>query len=182
MFTFFEGASLKVAKSLIQVTGLRESAALFKEIQISNVERDELLNLVLALNACNLAQTMKEDFIANEIDVFDSQDIVDDYVVENLRSPEWIMIRDGAERMELCLKIMGIVEELQIHWISHEDPKGPGPRYFCVTDLLRRLGSEKNTSLHDALFEFMYRQHTAFIKYFRVLLNKPEMGEPTSLS
>ncbi len=171
MYFLFEGASLKIAKNLIQVTGVQETLKLFQQKNISNVGMGELLVQVLALNACNLVQTMKENFIDKEIDPEDQQDIADDYVVENLRMLGLINIRDGADLMDKCQDILGIAEKLRVYWTSEDDPKGPGPRYYCVKDVLRRLGNEKNLELHDALFEFMYTQHKHFIHYFRTLLD-----------
>src|SRR5579872_849043 len=100
MFTFFEGASLKIARNLIKATGLRESLDLFQKNNIANTKPDEVLKLLLAMDACNLLQTMKEDFIANEIDGEDLQDTVEDYLVENLKAQTLIPCRDGAERMD----------------------------------------------------------------------------------
>jgi len=177
MYSFFEGASLKVAKNLIRVTGVRESLSLFMEKNISNTASEELLKIVLALNACNLNQTMKEDFVAKEISDLDRQDIVDDYVVENLREQDWIPIKDGGERMDKGMEILDVAEKLQVHWINEEDTNGPGPRYYCVKDVLRRLGNEKNFDLHDSLFEFIYLQHKQFIDYFRQLLDPEPMEE-----
>ena len=174
MFSLFEGASLKIAKNLIKVTGIQETLKLFREKNISNVGIEELLIQVLALNACNLVQTMKEDFINKDIDSEDQQDITDDYTVENLRMLGLANIKDGADLMEKCQDILGIAEKLWVYWTSQDDPKGPGPRYYCVKDVLRRLGNEKNLELHDALFEFMYTQHNHFIYYFRTLLDPIE--------
>lgn len=170
MYSFFDGASLKVAKNLIHTTGVRESLALFMEKNIPNTASEELLKIVLALNACNLNQTMKEEFVERAIGPLDRQDIVDDYVVEILREQDWIAIQDGAERMDKGLEILDMAEKLQIHWINEDDTNGPGPRYYCVKDVLRRLGNDRNFELHDALFEFIYLQHKQFIDYFRQLL------------
>jgi hypothetical protein len=178
MYSLFEGASLKIAKNLIRVTGIQDTFALFDEKNLSNVGMEELLIQVLALNACNLLQTMKEDFIDREIDSEDQQDIVDDYVVENLRMMGLSTIKDGADLMEKCQDILGIAEKLRIYWTDKEDAKGPGPRYYCVKDVLRRLGNEKNFALHDALFEFMYTQHSHFIHYFKTLLDPIEPPAP----
>jgi len=188
MFSLFEGASLKIAKNLIKVTGVQESIVLFQEKNLSNVGREELFVQVLALNACNLFQTMKEDFIDKEIDAEDRQDIVDDYVVENLRLQNSIKLNDGAEIMEKCQVILGLSDKFRIHWMAEEDQNGPGPRYYCVKDILRKLGNEKNYELHDALFEFVYLQHKHFIHYFHVLLEPlsappvPDLEKPPAPS
>jgi hypothetical protein len=185
MYFLFDGASLKIAKNLIRVTGVQETLKLFREKNISNVGIEELFTQVLALNACNLIQTMKEDFINKEIDSEDQQDITDDYTVENLRMLGLIDIRDGADLMERCQDILDIAEKLRVYWTSKDEPKGPGPRYYCVKDVLRRLGNENNFELYDVLFEFMYTQHKHFIHYFKTLLDPiepsviPEATRPT---
>ena len=180
MFWLFEGASLKIAKNLIRVTGVHQTLSLFYQKNLSNVAAEEALKLILGLNVCNLMQTMREDFINSQIDPEDRQDIVDDYVVENIRQLKEIVARDGAERMDKCTEIMEISEKLRAHWMGEEDHSGPGPRYYAVKDILRRLGNEQNHDLHDALFEFMYTQHRHFIHYFKVLLDPPTDAVPAS--
>jgi len=179
MFWLFEGASLKIAKNLIKVTGVQGTLSLFYQKNLSNIAPEEALKLILALNACNLMQTMREDFINKEIDPEDRQDIVDDYVVENIRQLTAIVARDGAERMDKCMEIMEVSEKLRAHWMGEEDHTGPGPRYYAVKDILRRLGNEANHDLHDALFEFMYTQHRHFIHYFKNLLEPADNPQPT---
>jgi hypothetical protein len=183
MYILFEFASLRIAKNLIKVSRLSESLAIFEEKDKFNTPAPQLMELVLALNACNLIQTMKEDFISREIDPTDGEDIVEDYVIENLRLQSAIPVRDGAERMDRCLEILKIAEMLQAHWLREEEGKGPGPRYHCVKDVLRRLGGEKNLILHDRLFEFVYLQHDHFIRYFKTLLEpmgSDEKAQPPS--
>jgi len=170
MFTLFQGASLKIAKNLIKVTGVQEGFNLFLKKNLSTVNKQELFIRMLALNATNLFQTIKEDFISNEIDTEDGQDIVDDYVVENLRHQEWIPIRDGAELMEKCQEVEGIAQKFRIHWMGEGNQNGPEPRYYCVMDILRRFGNDKNHDLQDALYEFITLQHKHFTRYFHTLL------------
>jgi hypothetical protein len=175
MFSLFEGASLKIAKNLIKVTGVQETFRLIQEKNLTTVGAPELLEQILALNACNLFQTMKEDFIEQQIDSEDRQDIVEDYIVENLRLQTAVPYRDGGHLMDLCLEVEALAEKYKVHWIEErEEASGPGPRYYCVKDLLRRLGNEKNFELHDALFEFVYLQHKHFIHYFKTLLEPIE--------
>ena len=169
MFAFFAGASLRIARNLIQVTGLKESLAVFQKNNFSNISEVEVLKLLLAVDACNLLQTMKEDFISREISEEDRQDAVDDYVVENLKGSAVIPCRDGAERMEQLDEILGVAAKFQENW-TREDTKDPGPRFYCVKELLRRLNCEDNTPIHDNLFEFVYQQHNRFIRYFKTLL------------
>ena len=180
MFSLFEGASLKIAKNLIQVTGVQETFRLIQEKNLTTVGAPELLKQILALNGCNLFQTMREGFIDQQIDPEDRQDIVDDYIVETLRLQKAIPYKDGAELMDLCLEVQALAEKYKVHWMEErEEANGPGPRYYCVKDLLRRLGNEKNYELHDALFEFVYLQHKHFIHYFKVLLEPIDPEPPT---
>lgn len=170
MFSFFEGASLKIAKYLIQVTGVQKTFTLFYKKNLSNITAEDAFKIILALNATNLIQTMKEDFISREIDQEDSQDIVEDYITENLRQSGLTKVLDGAELMERCIEITGISEKLRVHWMGEEDQHGPDPYYYCVMDVLRRLGNEGNHELQDTLFEFMNFQHKHFTHYFKTLL------------
>jgi hypothetical protein len=178
MFTLFQGASLKIAKNLIKVTGVQEGFNLFLKKNLSTVNKQELFIRMLALNATNLFQTMKEEFISKEIDPEDGQDIVDDYVVETLRHQEWIPIGDGAELMERCQEVEGIAQKFRIHWMGEGDHNGPEPRYYCIMDILRRFGNEKNHDLQDALYEFITLQHKHFTHYFHTLLGPIEHAAP----
>ena len=176
MYLMMKGDSLDMAKKLIQKTGLEESLAILKEKNHQVVvEPRALLEQVLALSACNLVQTMKEDFILQEIMGEDQQDILDDYVVESLRRQKLLKLADGAALMEMCETIEAHVWKLQEFWKEEEDFKGPGPRYFCVKTVLTNLADEKNFELHDALFEFMYLQHVHFINFFKELFNPPKL-------
>jgi hypothetical protein len=169
MFALFDGASQKISRNLIRATGLKSSLAVFQENNIYNIGPGEVLKLLLAMDACNLSQTMKEEFIAKDIQAEDAQDILDDYLMENLRDQTVIPCRDGGERMDLCLGILDQAAKFQEYW-SKDEFKDPGPRFYCVKELLRRLGSEANTPIHDSLFEFVYEQHNRFNRYFRTLL------------
>jgi hypothetical protein len=191
MFLFFPGASLKFALQLIQVTRVQESMALIQEKNLSQVAPEILFELTLALNVCNLAQTMNEEFVKKEVDPEDREDIADDYVVQNLRFQNWITIRDGAERMERCQKILNIAEKLGENWAKKDEPGGPGPRFYCVKDVLRRLGNEKNLVLQNELLNFVNLYHKHFQHFFKVLLEpfqaapiieEPKKVEPLPLS
>ena len=177
MFSLFQGASLKIAKNLIKVTGAQEELNLFVKMNLNTVDHQVLFTQLLALNACNLLQTMKEDFIATEIDAEDGQDIVDDYVVETLRHQHTLPIKDGAELMEKCQEIEGIAQKFRIHWLGEGEHNGPEPRYFCVMDILRKFGNEKNHYLQDALYDFITKQHDHFVHYFQILLTPLESPE-----
>jgi hypothetical protein len=180
MFFLNRGDSLDIAKKLIRNTGLEESLALLKQKNHSGaVEPEELLRLVLSLSACNLVRTMREDFVVQEIMGDDQQDIIDDYIVESIRKQKLVKLRDGAEIMERCEAVEAVAGELQRHWFDDDDPKGPGPRYYCVKDVLRRLGDETNHELQDSLFEFMYLQHKYFIDFFKDLFKSQDLpGSP----
>jgi hypothetical protein len=174
MFTLNPHESLEIAKKLIQNTGLEASLAILREkYHIRDVGPEEMLKLVLALSTCNLVRTMKSEFIAQEIPEEDQQDIIDDYVVESLRRQVLLELKDGADKMEKCEAVLGVAKELQAFWNNTDDPKGPGPRYYCVKEVLRRLGDTMNYDLHDALFEFMYLQHKHYIDFFREFLKTP---------
>jgi hypothetical protein len=167
MLILRKGDSLHIARELIEKTGLQDSLILLESVKRStNVSPGELLKLLLALSACNLVQTMKEDFIDKEVLPDDQLDISDDYVAESLRRQNIVKMSDGAELMERCVEITYVVGELEIFWNNDDDPMGPGPRYYCVKEILRRLGNEENFPLRDSLFEFMYLQHKYFIDYF----------------
>jgi hypothetical protein len=181
MLILRNGDSLFIAKELIEKTGLQDSLILLESVKRSeSVPPGDLLKLLLALSACNLVQTMKEEFIDQAILPDDQLDITDDYVAETLRRQNVLKMSDGAELMEICVQILYLVGELEIFWRNDEDPKGPGPRYYCVKEVLRRLGNEENFPLRDTLFEFMYLQHKHFIDYFTHRL-KPA-GPPKNLA
>ena len=167
MLILRNGDSLFIAKELIEKTGLQDSLILLESVKRSeSVPPGDLLKLLLALSACNLVQTMKVEFIDQAILPDDQLDITDDYVTETLRRQNVLKMSDGAELMEKCVEILYLVGELEIFWRNDDDPKGPGPRYYCVKEVLRRLGNEENFPLRDSLFEFMYLQHKHFIDYF----------------
>lgn len=182
MFILKNNESLEIARKLVQSTGLGESLDLLKEKNHSaGVEPGELLKQILGLSTCNLIRTMQADFIANEIVGEDRQDIIDDYVVESLRRQTLLALKDGAERMEKCQEILAVTEDLQVFWDGSEEAKGPGPRYFCVKEVLSRLGDASNYDLRDAFFEFTYLQHKYFIDFFRALLKVAPAGEPGTI-
>ena len=177
MFLLDPHESLKIAKNLIQNTGLEASLAILKEkYHVRDVSPEKMLKLVLALSTCNLVRTMKSDFIAQEISEEDQQDIIDDYVVESLRRQVLLELKDGADKMEKCEAVLEVARELQAFWNNTDDPKGPGPRYYCVKEVLRRLDDTMNYDLHDALFEFMYLQHKHYIDFFREFLKTPRVS------
>ena len=175
MLTLRTGDSHFIAKELIEKTGLQDSLILLEQVKRSNaIPPDDLLKLLLALSTCNLVQTMREEFIEKNLMPDDQLDIVDDYVAESLRRQNILKMSDGAELMERCVEILYIVGELEIFWRNDEDPKGPGPRYYCVKEILRRLSNEENFELRDSLFEFMYLQHKHFIDYFTKRMNQAQ--------
>ncbi len=170
MFSFSQGASLKMARSLIRVTGTREALALFLDKNLSTVDSQDLFIQLLALNACNLLQTLKEGFISDEINLEDGQDIVDDYVIETLRRQDWVKSRDGGELMDRCQEILGIAEKFQSNWEEGAEKPVLEPLYLSVMDVLRKFGSEGYFELQDSLYQFVNQQHQYFTHYFRNLL------------
>lgn len=166
--------SLDIARKLVQSTGLGESLDLLREKNhAGGVGAADLLKQVLGLSACNLIRTMREDFISQEVMGDDQQDIIDDYVVESLRRQTLVQVKDGAELMDRCQEILAVAEGLQVFWNDSNDPKGPGPRYYCVKEVVSRLGDALNYDLRDAFFEFTYLQHKHFIDFFRDFLKQP---------
>ncbi|HVZ81134.1 MAG TPA: hypothetical protein VHE12_10140 [bacterium] len=161
--------SLEVARELIGSSGLEESLSLFKTAgHGGTAPPEELLKWVLAMSACNLSRTLKLEHIQAQVQEEDRQDILDDYIVESLRRQDLQVFRDGAELMEKCQDILKAAEELESFWYgTPQDPGNPGPRYFCVKAVLEHLGAEDQLDLRDALFEFMYVQHSHFLAHFR---------------
>ena len=176
---FFEkkSNSLEIARGIIKNTGLDENLGILKQKKKPiSFEPKEFLKLVMSLCACNLVQTMKADFIAEEIGGQNLDDIISDYILESFRNQDLVKLSDKREAEEMRLAVMGIVRELEGFWDEKEDPRGsgPGPRYYCVKEVLKRLGTQPNYDLHDALFELMYLQYKHYIKFFRVFLDKWE--------
>jgi hypothetical protein len=176
---FFEKKfnSLEVARGIIKNTGLDENLGILKQKkQMGTAEPKELLKLVMSLSACNLVQAMKADFIAEEIGEQHREAIVRDYILESLRNQDLMKLKDKQVSEEMRTAVMVVVGELQNFWNESEDPhgSGPGPRYYCVKEVLKRLGGQPNFDLHDALFELMYLQYKHYIKYFRGYLDKWE--------
>ncbi len=175
---FFEqkSNSLEIARGIIKNTGLDENLGILKrKKQPISIESKEFLKLVMSLCACNLVQTMKADFIAEEINGQNSDDIIKDYILESFRTQDLVKL-NKSEAEEKRLAVMAIVRELEGFWDEKEDPhgSGPGPRYYCVKEILKRMGVQPNYDLHDALFELMYLQYKHYIKFFRGFLDKWE--------
>ena len=183
MFFQKKSDSLLIARQIIKNTGLDENLGIVKQKKrMDQAEPRELLKLVMALSTCNLVQTMKAAFIAAEFSPEDREDIVRDYVLESFRNQNLVRLSGGVPLEEMRLAVMRIVEELQGFWDEAEDPhgSGPGPRYYCVKEVLRRLGASSAAGgpspfdLHDALFELMYLQYKHYLKYFREYLENRE--------
>ncbi len=175
MFFQKKTESLIIAEKLIKKVDLDENLKLLKQKNhTGTVEPDEFLNLILALGTCNLVQTMKADFIQEKLQPALQYEITRDYVKESLDRQKLIKIK-SAEAEEKFYAVMRIVSELQMFWKESEDPTdgGPGPRYYCVKEILKRIGGETNYELHDALFELMYLQHKNYIDFFKGRLVKP---------
>lgn len=169
MYIFFDGASLKIAKNLIRVSGMRESLDEFSRANTRNIPKQVLLKQILGLSLGNLIRTMKEESFDRMVDPEDRLDILEDYVMENLREQGWIRFQDGTERMGMCQEIMAIAESLQFLWkdVKYQDA---GAYFRSVKDLLTRLGKGDNLPLQDALVQFATRQYQSFLYYFYSLL------------
>jgi len=173
MFFGKKAKSLEIAKGLIKNTGLDENLGILKQKKHAGTAHgQEFLELVMALCACNLAQTQKADFIRTAFSPEEMEAIMADYIRESLRRQDLVELK-GEKHIEIVRSsLMPVVVELQAFWKEEEDPQGsgPGPRYYCVKEVLKRLGGKTDYDLHDALFELMYLQHKHYLGYFRELL------------
>ena len=177
MFFFKKSNCLEVARQIIQNTGLDENLGILKQKNHPvPAHPKEILKLVMALSACNLVQTMKADFIVEKIPEEEREAILRDYILESFRKQDLAPLSGKQEMEELRLAVMGIVGELERFWGGAEDPQGsgPGPRYYCVKEILARLGGGQNYDLHDALFELMYLQYKHYLAFFRNYLEQQE--------
>lgn len=170
MFFQKKSASLEIARRIITNTGLDENLGILKQKkQIGTGDPVEFLKLIMGLCACNLVQTMKAGFIVEGFPPESLEEITRDYVLESLRKQDLVRLH-GKQEEEIRQAVMTIVGGLQEFW--KEDPQGssPGPRYYCVKEVLKRLGTQTNYDLHDALFELMYLQHKHYIRCFMEIL------------
>jgi hypothetical protein len=161
--------SLEVARQIIKNTGLDENLGILKQKKHEvPVPAKDVLKLVMALSTCNLVQAMKADFITREITGENREAITRDYVLESFRKQDLLPLDDKEEMEEIRQGVMAVVGELQEFWAGTEDPpgSGPGPRYYCVKEILGRLGGQQNYELHDALFELMYLQYKHYLFFF----------------
>jgi hypothetical protein len=168
--------SLDIARQIIKNTGLDENLGILKQKRHAvPMAPKEIVKRVLALSTCNLVQTMKADFIVREFPEEKRDAITRDYILESLRNQDLFKLAGKDEAEEIRQGVMGIVAELERFW-GGTDPQGsgPGPRYYCVKEVLTRLGGQQNYDLHDALFELMYLQYRHYLKYFGGLLGEPE--------
>ena len=182
MYILFASASLKIAKDIIRATGIRECWGPFLEKSQGTIEKRKLLREILGLNVCNLAQAMKETSVEREIDAEDRQDLLDDYIVENLRLQDWITFVDGAERMGTCQEIEAVWERLRPHFSRTREAQGFKPTLEAVRDVMRHLGADDNKPLQAVLLEFFENQHRIFTGYFRGLLEPFSLLEENSKS
>ena len=170
MYLFFTGASLKIARDLIRTTGIGEYWGPLLEKSKWHGGKGKLLTEILGLNACNLAQTMKETSVDKEIDAEDRQDLLDDYIMENLRLQNWVALRDGSERMGKWQEILVVWERLRPHFNRTREAQGFKPRLEAVRDVMRHLGTGANVPFEEALLEFVESQHRLFKGYIMALL------------
>jgi hypothetical protein len=97
-------------------------------------------------------------------------DIVRNYVLESYHQQDLLSVGSKKETEALRLDAMEVVPRLQGFWTEDEDPQGsgPGPRYYCVKEILKRLGGGKpDHNRHEAFFELMYLQHKHYLIFFR---------------
>jgi len=167
--------SQSIARQIIKQSGLKENLKILEEKHhLVPLPPQDTLKLVLALSTCNLVQTMKADFITQKLTEEARNDITGDYILESFKNQDMVKLRGNEEANALRLGVMEVVAELQKFWSSSEDPQGsgPGPRYYCVKEILARLGGEPNYVVHDALFELMYIQYRHYLDYFREMLGE----------
>lgn len=175
---FFNKKDIKkeVAEKLVKLTNMQETLDIIKrEKHAVQAAPGEELKIILAVSTCNLMQTMQADFIAQRIDAATRNEIIRGFTEESLRKQDLVKVKSGSDMEAKRLAIMAIVEELRKFWSDGDDPQGsgPGPRYYCAKEMLKRLGAEPGTDLHDALFELMYLRHKYYIDFFKSLLAQP---------
>ena len=161
---------LEIARQIIKNTGLDENLGILKQKRHEVlVAPKEILTLVMALSACNLVQAMKADFITRNLTDEQREGIANEYILESFRKQDLIPLVGKEEVEEVRKGVMEVVGELQKFWAGTEDPpgSGPGPRYYCVKEILGRLGGQQNYDLHDALFELMYLQYRHYLAFFK---------------
>lgn len=169
--------TLDIAKAVIKNTGLDENLGILKQKNhASQAPPPQYLKLVMALSTTNLVQTLKSDFIVREIPEAKREGIVRSYIEESLKQQDLVKL-GKKEIPEMVEGVLAVVADLGKYWTDREEIGGPGPRYFCVKEALRRMGGEVNLALHDALFELMYLQYRHYLKYFKALLAQPEDTE-----
>jgi hypothetical protein len=168
--------SLDIAKQVIKNTGLDENLGILKQKNhVHRTEPFQYLKLIMALSTTNLVQTLKTDFIVKEIPQATLEEVVRHYVEESLKQQALLKLKK-PEMEDMLRGVMAVVADLDRFWTDREDIGGPGPRYFCVKEVLKRMGGAENFPLHDALFELMYLQYRHYLKYFQQLLSQPEEG------
>jgi len=167
--------SLEIARQIIKNTGLDENLGIIKQKKhVHQAEPARLLELVLSLSTVNLVETLKSDFVMEKIPKEIQTAIVRDYITESLRQQDLMKLkREQIDTIKGGVLVQ--VEEMGKFWNESDDPQGsgPGPRYYCVKEVLKGLGGEENYALHDALFELMYLQYRHYYRYFQSLLSMP---------
>ncbi len=134
----------------------------------------EKIKLVLALSTTNLIQTMKAEFISGKLDEKTRDAIAQEFLAESFRRQPLVDYKNMDDIDRGSAVVMRFVKELQGFWKEDVDPQGsgPGPRYYCVKEVLRRIGGPQNYDLHDQLFELMYLCHKNYIDFFKELLGE----------
>ncbi len=177
MYLLFSGASLKIARNLIRVTGTHGTWETLRRQSTSKATPRSFWKEVLGLSVCNLAQTMLEGSADRELDPEDRQDILEDFVMEILRQEKWFPDQDGAERMELCLEVLQVAERLTPHFSRTRVAQGLKPRPEAVRDVLSALELGSEQGLLDALNRSVEEQHQRFLAYLKDLLEPLPLEE-----
>jgi hypothetical protein len=167
-----KNSSQEIAEMLLK---LSELPALFEQLQVKKGRNPEMaqkiLQIILAMSACNLVQTLKTDFLVSKLSPEKREAILRDYILQAFRSQTLVKFKNEAELNEKRQLVMGIVSELQKPWNENEDShgSGPGPRYFCAKATLSMFGADPDFELHDALFEHMYLKYKLYIDFLKTL-------------
>jgi hypothetical protein len=162
-----KSAAEETAQALLKLTGVPEAlAVLEKRKDPGTAWPVERVHLVTALGVCNLARTLAAEPISRGMDAETREALVEAFLVGLLKRQKTVKVKDGDDLEGHCKAVRAIVAELASFWET--DPTGPGPRYYCVKEVLKRLGgTDPDYVVHDALFEMMYLCHKRYLDYFR---------------
>ena len=168
-------SSLDIARRLVKVTGIKETLEILQKIKNPDPSRTgEYFKLILALSDCNLSQTLKEDTITSSFEREFLDSVIRDYIFECIRVLTPVRMSDAKAVEVFRTAVQDVSKDLQDFWKDEEELRsgGPGPSYYCVKEVLKRLNDEGDYDVHDALFEHMYLEHKNIIDLFRELIEK----------